>query len=838
MARRFEFLTKTHPSDAFAVVSFRGREAMSQPFAFDVRMRAASLSLEAELCGAAAVLRIHAGDGARDIAGIVVAASLEDTLVRGGVFRVKLVPRLWTLGLNRVSRIFQEMSVPDIVEDVLKRHRLDTRWSTSRSYPPREYCVQHLESDLAFVARLCADEGIFYSIDADGDGRDVVVFGDDASAYEAIREPTKVRFDLRDGLERDAETISALTFERRMAAGATEITGFDFRRPTVRLAERASAEVDPDRGLEQYDHEHDWNAFKVSRETATVRLEQHRRRQLAGRGASGCARLQPGRKFTLEDHPREEHNRDHVVTRLVHEGRVPEEAQEGTVVEVYKNELRVIPADRAARPRRPPRRDRQITETATVVGPSGEEIHTDVHGRIKVQFHWHREGKGDDHSSCWIRPMMSWAGAAWGTHFIPRVGMEVVVTFAGGDLDRPLVLGALYNGGNVPPFVLPAKKTQSGIRTRSTPGGEGSNELRFDDAAGAEQIYLHAQRDLVEEVDHDRVRLVRRHENVRVVGTRHVEVLEDHVRHVAGNELVTIDKNFVFHVAGKQNLTIDGGGDDLAPEAPVEIDGRQGAPGAPPAAPGEGPEAAEAALESAVTAATRRKNAELLWLTEQLPDAHHEHGYRLQQAARESGREVTALLLATRSLAALEPEERLERAAGLEEELVTARAAIGAQLDEALRPAPPEMSRLQNALVARLTELDGTAKRGLDAIDRARAGEPPEPAEAILGSVRGGGGADDKFSKEGAASVMTIHGGGTITSNDGFKIVVGGSVIDMKSDSIDIKSAKITLHDGTIELNGSTIKVVGGDVAISGKPIKITSEGDVDVHGKPIKLNC
>src|SRR5262249_45632384 len=148
------------------------------------------------------------------------------------------------------------------------------------------------------------------------------------------------------------------------------------------------------------------------------------------------------------------------------------------------------------RPRKPVRRLQQTTETAVVVGPSGEEIHVDSEGRVKVQFPWDLEGKHDDTSSCWLRTMQPWAGASWGSQFIPRVGMEVVVLFVGGDVDRPLIAGSVANGVNPMPFSLPAKKTQSGIKTRSSPGGDGSNELRFDDAKGAEQVYLHAQKDL------------------------------------------------------------------------------------------------------------------------------------------------------------------------------------------------------------------------------------------------------------------------------------------------------------------------------------------------------
>jgi type VI secretion system secreted protein VgrG len=362
--------------------------------------------------------------------------------------------------------------------------------------------------------------------------------------------------------------VHEFTTERRVREGGVLQRGFDYIHPKFTpVADKRGGSYESGfdaSALRTYDHDRILEPTTVTQRVADQRLEELRADATTSRGASSARRLCPGFLFEVSDHTNTAHNGSFAVVEVRHDGGDPnatnlkssartraEEPQlHGSFV--YENTFRCIPASVPARPRRPKRRLLQVTETAVVVGPPGEEIHTDEHGRIKIQFHWDLEGKLDDKSSCWVRVMQPWAGTSWGSQFIPRVGMEVVVSFTGGDPDRPIVTGTVYNGAAPMPFKLPQDKTRSGLRTRSTPGGAGYNELSFEDAAGHEQIYLHAERDFDEVVEHDHTRTVYGHEVVKVKESRLLDVKNDNVRVVRGNEVLIVEQNVVRNVAGHE----------------------------------------------------------------------------------------------------------------------------------------------------------------------------------------------------------------------------------------------------------------------------------------------
>jgi type VI secretion system secreted protein VgrG len=293
--------------------------------------------------------------------------------------------------------------------------------------------------------------------------------------------------------------------------------------------------------LEVYDHHGPFlfPQWTLPSDEAPRMLRQSRRRAAIGRGAGGCADLEPGHKFSLVGHPVARFDQPYVVTSVEHLGR---SQPSGDRYQVYENTFECAPASMPFVPPKPKRRSVQVSLTAVVVGPFGSEIHVDALGQIKVQFHWDRDGKNDDNSSCWIRTMHPWAGAGWGVQFIPRVGMEVVVVFEGGDPDKPMVIGSLYNATHPSAFLLPQEKTRSGWRTQSSPGGGGFNELSFDDAKHKEQIYLHAQRDYDEVVEQNHTLRVKNDELIQIIG----------------NRLDTIDKNLEQHIKGDHNSKVDG----------------------------------------------------------------------------------------------------------------------------------------------------------------------------------------------------------------------------------------------------------------------------------------
>ena len=586
-------------------------------------------------------------------------------------------------------------------------------------------------------------------------------------------------------------------------------------------------------------------------------------------------RLVPGKRFALTEHPNDTLNQPYVALRVEHEGRHPEAFQGlggGAERDVYRNRFSCLPAETPARPRRPKRRLQQVMETATVVGPGGEEIYTDEFGRIKVQFHWDAQGKCDERSSCWIRTMQPWAGAAWGFQFIPRIGMEVVVAFSGGDTDRPLVLGTAYNGVAPPPFPLPENKTQSGIRTRSSPGGQGSNELMFEDAAGREQIFLHAQRDLQEVIERDHRRTVRGEEAVTVDGGRETTIAKDHVRTVLGNEIVQIEKNMLVHIVGRQIIQIDGrmtadepGGEAASLEGEILV--------AAAAAP-EG----EAAVEGAAAALDTDRGAAdamLLWQTLQLPPELQAEGSALKARTVEAIGVVAALR--DQATAILRTGQKLlqraarkeglfidigptlalsDAAVALEDEIARVAMSLTEKLTGMQAPGDPRLAKVNDAAAKRLRsaiielerfggDLSGTIRetriaQGLPDVRGIRS----EPLPRVQGSAKGGGGAitgldhraklsflgpPDTLGQRGPLPVLGgggsrigITGGGEIDSPQGFRIKSGDCFIEMSA--------------GILTLNAPTICLAGDDISVQGKVISVGGSA-VTVKGDFIMLN-
>jgi type VI secretion system secreted protein VgrG len=318
-----------------------------------------------------------------------------------------------------------------------------------------------------------------------------------------------------------------------------------------------------------------------------LRREGHAQGDRTFRGDGYVTGFAAGMRFELEGHGDAALDAKYVLTRVEHEGFAPEEitsdANDTAAQERYRNTFTCAAEDVVFRPARVyPKPKVGGVQTATVTGPAGEEIYTDEHGRIKVQFHWDREGARDEKSSCWVRVMQPWAGAGWGFVWIPRIGMEVVVQFLEGDPDRPLVTGCVYNGQNTPPYALPDEKTKSTIKSNSSPGGGGSNEIRFEDLAGAEEIYLHAQKDFNEVVEHDHTTRVKNHhtntvdvndtesvggdQTLTVSGNRTKTVKKDEKTTVEQNrtEVVNIDETITVHgnrteaVDGDESITIGG----------------------------------------------------------------------------------------------------------------------------------------------------------------------------------------------------------------------------------------------------------------------------------------
>lgn len=556
----FEFTLGDMAPGALRVVSFRGREQLSAPYAFDITVAGTELdevTFLDQAMGRPGRLVIHGPAGSRVVRGVVTRGASAGVYVHGRLaHRLRLSPRLATLEHRRQSRIFQDKTTPEIVTAVLDEAGIPHRWETRQKEPARSYCVQYEETDLAFVQRLLAEIGAFYRFEHPGEDvvtaePEVLVFGDSPRYLPIDGEPKLLHRTAQPGvaLALEEHHITRFHRSRRIAPAAYSRRDYDFARPLSPL--EASAAV---RGVdgegEVYEHHGEFAEAEAEQRSETASLEQLRRKALQAKGQSACPRLLPGRKLTLREHELASHDGEYVVTSVAHEGQSPEIAGSAPT---YQNRFSCVPADSVLRPARRERQFRQVMETAVVTGPEGQEIHTDTFGRIQVQFHWDRQGKRNERSSCWMRVAQAWAGSGWGFQFVPRVGMEVLVSFLGGDPDRPMVVGCVPNATHPVPYPLPENRTKSGIKTESVPGGGGFNELLFDDEKGGELVSLRAERNFTETVVNDHLQSVGRDQSVAVAGKRGVEV--------GGDDTLRVDGGQKWAVRGKSQISVGGSAD-------------------------------------------------------------------------------------------------------------------------------------------------------------------------------------------------------------------------------------------------------------------------------------
>lgn len=394
----------------------------------------------------------------------------------------------------------------------------------------------------------------------------MLVIADSNDACAPIASPSSIAFRATLGAMARSEGVSRFSCAEEIQPGKVTLNDFNFKKPSLSLAKTQAASLDAD--LEVYDYPGEYDLPDDGSSLANVRLEEWQARRVVADGESGCIRLTPGYLFALTDRVRDDENREYLITSVVHRGSQPQmgEAATGDTLG-YTNTFQCMPNDIPYRPERvTPRPTIKGVQTAIVTGPAGEEVHTDEHGRVKVHFHWDRVGGMDDKSSCWIRVSQLWAGAGWGAMWIPRIGHEVVVDFIEGDPDRPIVIGRVYHGANVPPYPLPAEKTKSTIMSNSSKGGEGSNELRFEDQKGLEEIYLHGQKDWTirilhdenEDVGNDVTLHVGRNQKERIDNDRSASVGANEHLDVGGNRDERIDGSDTLAVGKNRTVTVSG----------------------------------------------------------------------------------------------------------------------------------------------------------------------------------------------------------------------------------------------------------------------------------------
>jgi type VI secretion system secreted protein VgrG len=468
--------------------------------------------------------------------------------------RVDLVPALSLASQRSHSRIWQARSVQAIVREVLDELLGDYDRSVAmdgltRGAAERDYCVQYRETDLAFVMRLLEEEGIsWYFAHDHAQGREVLTLCDDNRSYQAL-----ANVDGTPNLplvphsldEADVEALGEFLWSQQLTSTAVARSDFDPGHPgSVLSAEHGGAD---ERGRVRRIYDHGQRRFASDDLGVKVRDASEALR-MSGSVAvchGNVSAARPGLRFTLEglehDTPRE-----WIIVAATH-----------MLGEGYTNHFRCVPADVPIRPQLSTPKPRVPgPQTATVVG--GGEIDTDAQGRIQVQFHWEESPSFGAGASCRVRCAQSWAGPGWGAQFIPRVGMEVVVEFLEGNPDRPLVTGCVYNGAAEPPFALPGNATQSGWRTNSSPGGGGSNELRFEDAIGSEQIYIHGQKDWLVEINNDVAQAIGNDSTLNVGHDRSEVVGNDDAHSIGGHERISVGKSHREQIGGAMSLGVGG----------------------------------------------------------------------------------------------------------------------------------------------------------------------------------------------------------------------------------------------------------------------------------------
>jgi type VI secretion system secreted protein VgrG len=471
-------------------------------------------------------------------------------------------PWLWLLKRSSTCQVFQDQTVLEIVKEVCGKGiyagvSLLSAELLSGVYPKMPYCVQYRETDFDFVCRLLEDAGIYFFFTHEAD-KHTLVLADSFGAHQPIAGYQSLKFaGSRHENTLGEESVSDWSVSGEIQSGSYTLTDFDYEKASASSNGSLLSKAQIPSGFdvpafELFDYPGNYTTAQDGNALALARMERVHGQSEVIKARSNARGLYPGGLFTLSEHPREDQNLGYLITSANYELRSGGYASHGESPDVeFECSFSAIGKEHAFRPECTIAKPVvQGPQTAMVVGKSGEEIWTDASGRIKVQFHWDRLGVSDETSSCWVRVAQTWAGKGWGALFIPRVGMEVVVSFLEGNPDRPLVTGCVYNSDALPPYELPANQTQTGVKTHSSPKGEGFNELRFDDKAGAEEVFMHAEKDFN--------RVVKNDDTLNVTGDQKITITGDQTVAVTGDQKVTVEKTIVITATTSIELVVGG----------------------------------------------------------------------------------------------------------------------------------------------------------------------------------------------------------------------------------------------------------------------------------------
>ena len=565
------WFTFSSASGNFSVYAFKGHEKVSEPYEFVVELVSRSASEDlTSLLGTEACLSIKdRSGGTRHVHGLIRSMEQLHTANAFTHYKCYLVPRLWYLDKIRDHRIFQNLSVVEIIDALLKEQGFTSDGAEFKlfyEYKPREYCVQYGETTLHFISRLCEEEGIFFYFEHSQTGHKVCFC--DREGAPRIEGENDIRFFVGSGSVPTTCVIHDLNINEQISSNASAYREWNFEKPKLDLAveQAQEAPVPPGMKLEQYRYPHLYQLRADG--TRYVDLQVQRQLTLGTwlEGRSDVARLLPGFTFSIFEHPRTMVNAGWWIVSVQHEGSQPQvlehEAPERGIS--YQSVFTSIPEMTRYIPPQEHLKNRVSgQQTGIVTGPEGEEIYPDKHGRVKVQFFWDRADQWNENTTCWIRVSQGWAGSQYGTMAIPRIGHEVIVSFLEGDPDRPIVTGRVYHELNRPPYPLPEHKTRSVFKSMSTPGKEGEergfNEIRIEDKKGEEEIYVHAEKDVnlhvkndwKKHVLHDWHQTVDHFTYVKTEGETHETLRDQRKTELFANDNLTVHADSHTRIDGK-----------------------------------------------------------------------------------------------------------------------------------------------------------------------------------------------------------------------------------------------------------------------------------------------
>lgn len=557
-----------------------GREDLSQLFEYQIDLLSARSDISPdEIMGKNVTVKLELpNNNSRFYNGFVTRFTQMGTTGRYYTYHATVRPWLWFLTRTADCRIFPKMTVPKIVEKVLKEHSVvDVEFDLSGNYSEWEYCVQYRETDFNFVTRLMEQEGIYFFF-KHKDKRHTMIVADSYTTHETAPGCESIPFIPTGRATRPTqEHFETWSFEREIMPGRYVMDDYNFETPSLEL--QTKTQIPRKHALadyEIYDYPGEYEVRGEGEHYVKRRLEEVQA-QFELFHAKGNARgLAVGNLFKLTGHTRQDQNREYLVVGASYNLEYSEyESLEGGGGSQYSCGFTTMSSSEPFRPpRTTPKPIVQGPQTAVVTGPSGDEIYTDKYGRVKVQFHWDREGKHDENASCWIRVSHPWAGKNWGAISIPRIGQEVIVDFLEGDPDRPIITGRVYNAEQMPPWDLPANATQSGILSRSSKGAgvPNANAIRMEDKKGEEQMWIHAEKnqdievendethwvghDRKKTIDHDEITMVKHDRTETVVNNETITIGVNRTEQVGSNETITIGANRTESVGANETITV------------------------------------------------------------------------------------------------------------------------------------------------------------------------------------------------------------------------------------------------------------------------------------------